>query len=392
MTTILPYALSGVLSIIPALSVFSGQALAPLLALFLLLLFAAYPESVKKLVPLSHSTVSLIISGFLLWGLISCSWAPNGAAALTLWAKLVFLVMGSVLAIRLFEEHPLPCPPMLLPTSLVMGLLVVLEERFSHGLLITFLQQLLGNASYEYALTELNRAATVLALFIWPALVPLIRKGRLLPAVLLVLLTVVVIISLKSLSAVMGVGAGMVVFLLVFRLQGRALTWLLVATFIAIILLPFVMYLQDPAALAAHFPHLPESARHRLYIWDFASHKAMLHPWLGWGFNTSRVIPILPEDMLWGGNSPLPLHPHNSILQLWLELGIPGVLLFAGLIAALGSHIRIYAADRAYMAACTASLMAYFIIGLTAFGIWQEWWIASACLVGIGLFNVRKEV
>lgn len=390
MTTILPYALGGVLSIIPALSVFSGQALAPLLALFLLLLFVTYPESVKKLVPLSHSTISLIISGFLLWGLISCSWALNGAAALTLWAKLVFLVMGSVLAIRLLEAHPLPLSPMLFPASLAAALLVMLEERLTHGFLITLLHQLLGNPFYEYALTELNRAATVLALFVWPALVPLIRKGRTLPAILLTLLTVAVILSLKSLSAVMGVGAGVVAFLLVFQLQGRALTGLLVATLIAIVLLPFVMYLQDPAAIAAHFPQLPESARHRLYIWEFASHKAMLHPWFGWGFNTSRVIPILPEDMLWGGNSPLPLHPHNSILQLWLELGIPGVLLFAGLIAALASYIRIYAADRLYMAACTASLMAYFVIGLTAFGIWQEWWIASACLVGVWLFSVRN--
>ncbi len=90
------------------------------------------------------------------------------------------------------------------------------------------------------------------------------------------------------------------------------------------------------------------SAGHRLLIWSFVGDRIAEHPLRGWGLDSSRAIP--------GGRDPirpdetwLPLHPHNAPLQLWLELGVPGAVLFAllsGLALARSRPRRLAAALR----------------------------------------------
>ena len=75
------------------------------------------------------------------------------------------------------------------------------------------------------------------------------------------------------------------------------------------------------------------SAGHRLLIWSFAGDRIAERPLIGWGLDASRAIPG-GDDPIRPGESWMPLHPHNAALQLWLELGVPGAVLFA-LLAAL---------------------------------------------------------
>ena len=63
-------------------------------------------------------------------------------------------------------------------------------------------------------------------------------------------------------------------------------------------------------------------------------------PLLGWGLDTSRAIPggtdlrpihyIVPwsDKPITHPDQNLPLHPHNAALQIWLELGLFGVIAF----------------------------------------------------------------
>ena len=69
---------------------------------------------------------------------------------------------------------------------------------------------------------------------------------------------------------------------------------------------------------------------HRRIIWSFSKEKILERPLFGHGIFSSRDIgdqyKILNNDdkIL----SAIPLHPHNSILQLWLELGVIGIIFF----------------------------------------------------------------
>ena len=89
--------------------------------------------------------------------------------------------------------------------------------------------------------------------------------------------------------------------------------------------------------------------------------------------------PVL-QPWIFGKMQLMPLHPHNAPLQLWLELGIPGALLFVAITACLLIAIARRLRDR--LAAATAATVLLVAITLSSFsyGIWQTWWLAALWL------------
>jgi exopolysaccharide production protein ExoQ len=115
------------------------------------------------------------------------------------------------------------------------------------------------------------------------------------------------------------------------------------------------------------------SAGHRLLIWSFVGDRIAEHPLSGWGLDSSRAIPG-GKDPIEAGATWLPLHPHNAPLQLWLELGAPGAVLFA-LLAAWGWFALARACwPRLLAAAAGGSLATGLVASFATYGIWQEWW------------------
>ena len=116
------------------------------------------------------------------------------------------------------------------------------------------------------------------------------------------------------------------------------------------------------------------SAGHRLLIWSFVGDRIAEHPLAGWGLDSSRAIPG-GKDPIEPGETWLPLHPHNAALQLWLELGVPGAVLFALLTGICrGSRSARAEWPRLFAAAAGGSLATAFVASLATYGIWQEWW------------------
>jgi O-antigen ligase len=77
----------------------------------------------------------------------------------------------------------------------------------------------------------------------------------------------------------------------------------------------------------------------------------------------------------------LPLHPHNFILQVTLELGFIGTffLLFLAHLCIQGIFkLRIYPLC---MGALAATFSSFLIIASISYGIWQSWWICTLWLV-----------
>jgi O-antigen ligase len=121
------------------------------------------------------------------------------------------------------------------------------------------------------------------------------------------------------------------------------------------------------------------SAWHRLEIWSFVCRHIAQRPVLGWGLDSSRAIPggtdLTPEGRPW-----LPLHPHNAPLQLWLELGAPGAVLFALFAARVWLALGAAPWPRLYAAAAGGSLVTALVVALGSYGAWQEWWISTEFL------------
>jgi len=127
--------------------------------------------------------------------------------------------------------------------------------------------------------------------------------------------------------------------------------------------------------------HLPDSWLARVEIWNYMSYRILEHPWLGWGLGTSHLLPITtphPEQNVFIHTAAG--HPHNAIVQLWVELGVPGLALglaFAWLTLAqaarLEERLRPYAFG-AWMAGLSLSLV--------AFNYWSDSLFACFALTG----------
>ena len=70
---------------------------------------------------------------------------------------------------------------------------------------------------------------------------------------------------------------------------------------------------------------------HRFLVWEYVSKEILKKPILGHGLGTSRfigqnIILNVPNTQLVikGG---IPLHPHNNFLEIWLELGLLGIII-----------------------------------------------------------------
>ena len=71
----------------------------------------------------------------------------------------------------------------------------------------------------------------------------------------------------------------------------------------------------------------------------------------------------------------MPLHPHNLALQIWLELGFPGVVLL-GILLLLPLRLTRAGFDREASAIACGQFAAAFIISSFSYGAWQSWWLA----------------
>ena len=125
---------------------------------------------------------------------------------------------------------------------------------------------------------------------------------------------------------------------------------------------------------------------HRLLVWEYVGKNILKKPFTGYGIGTSRligqnIIHNIPNTNIEikGG---IPLHPHNNLIQIWLELGLLGALIMSLIwikIIKFGINVR----KSSYIigtGVCTSIVTTFVICNLT-FGVFQAWWMAS-----IGLF------
>jgi O-antigen ligase len=121
------------------------------------------------------------------------------------------------------------------------------------------------------------------------------------------------------------------------------------------------------------------SVGHRLLIWSFAGDRIAERPLTGWGLDASRAIPG-GDDPIRPGEPWMPLHPHNAALQVWLELGAPGAVLFALLAAFAWGVLARAEWPPLFAAGAGGSLTIAFVGCFGTYGMWQEWWLGTLSL------------
>jgi O-antigen ligase len=237
---------------------------------------------------------------------------------------------------------------------------------------------------------RLNQIAVWLAILLLPFAALLVCRGRVLLGVAAGLVMGGTVFLLDGTAAKTALALSLPVAALLYLRRGLVARIAAALSVVAVMTAPLTLpLLADDPEVLQDADTVKTSLAHRFYIWDFAGKRIAERPLLGWGLDSSRAIPG-GKELIRLDQTRLPLHPHNAPLQVWLELGLPGAVLFAALLGWLWLRIATAAWPPLYAAACGGSLAAIYAILSAGWGIWQEWWLATLALAAFAILAMER--
>lgn len=275
------------------------------------------------------------------------------------------------------------------------GFALLGEEVLGGAKVTLFLRDIFGKADVGQANVGnlLNLGITMASLYLWPWAALVWRKWPVILALPLVVAAASILHFSNADAPLFGLMAGLLAAVAVFtvpRVASIAIAAVLVMGVIGAPLLPNVILSGLDINVKPRF--ISDSGYHRLLIWETTANKIFARPVFGYGFDTSRAMYNKTQKVRtmrydkdgkawWGVTSePIPLHPHNNILQVWLELGAGGALLLLALLLSIVKNIRTATISRLDRAVCFGFFISVVTVASISFGAWQGWWLATQWL------------
>jgi O-antigen ligase len=374
--------------ITPLLVFFSAMAMTPLL--FILLLLALAPFSIAHVRSAFHALAAdrnlcIVLALLLLWPCVSAFWSLAPAVTLKAWVSVALVCFAGALAFKATKaESPLP-PRVILGMTIAIALacLLLLLEQLPEGGIIRLVAEHMGGDAARFMGKTVNRGLCALAVIIWPVSYGLGLIGQRKLAAALVVLLGLGLAVMGSLSAQLGFVAGLVTMLLVRALPRLIPLLLLVAVPLLFFTMPFLtMWALNQPFTINNLAELRDMSSGRILIWPALIEAGSGHDWLGWGMKTSNLLVIPQETLDFIGILATPLHPHHSMLQVFLELGLVGLALVSAALALMLRRLgAAFPARHPAQAAAYATMIAYLAAGFSSFSILQNWWVALPWIV-----------
>ena len=334
----------------------------------------------RRLILSDIATVpAALFAALMVWGLLSALWSPDPLHTLPRAAKVTLLAVAAMA----MGSAGLISAPRRLASFLLAGFIIALPTATVDLALGGAISKPFSDRVYQPA--WLNQVSVTFAILLLPTSAMLIEAGYRRSGLLFAAATAGTVFALVGTAAKVALACGLPIALLCYYRRAAITGIAAVLSVLVIVTAPLTFARIDHWAGFVHTADSVKlSAGHRLLIWSFVGDRIAEHPLRGWGLDSSRSIP--------GGSDPirpnetwLPLHPHNAALQIWLELGVPGAVLF-GLLGGW-FWLAVGRADwpRLYAAGACGSLATAFVASAATYGIWQEWWQGT---LAISLFMV----
>jgi O-antigen ligase len=321
----------------------------------------------------------------MLWGLLSITWSihPLDTLKQSL-ANLLTFVSFSIFFAALIKQDIVSSKQM------ITCMIVIFVASF-----LLLMTQALSDLTIRHFLHNSNRVlkpnAEVLAILVLPIFAYFMYRKRYLWGALFyfaaLALTYVVQIRTSFIALVVGALAAVFYYAL-----PRLTIWITTASsIIYVFVMPVIFSSQVLVKRISDIPHIPESFVHRFYIWTFVAEKIKEKPWLGWGINVSHNFPGCDDKIfqsVW--MAQLPSHPHNEVMQIWLEQGLIGAILLACFHGSLFWQVR-KVPDRLVKSMYGFYLVSSLIVLAMSHSLWHKWWITWIALCGGLLIAVSRE-
>ena len=382
------WVLAVLLALTLPMAVISVNAIVIIVAI-MALWFAVIRVYRRSLPEIEQRGLVLIVVLLLVWSVCSLAWSIDPALT---WSRLARLAAGLAagwLALALMAEQAAVEGAAgrladALAVALAASAAFVIAHALSGGSLMEWLALRRPHPDTLIALSGTNNAAVMLAVWLLPSLILIRRRRGNAVALALFALGAGAIFLSESSAAKLALLAAMAAFAI--AAMGKFAAALLTAAIgIVTFALPLLAWIEERpfAALRSLFEQaglaLPETALHRVCIYDFVLEKIWARPLTGWGLGTSRRLPGGEVKIAALERELLPMHPHNAAFELWVELGVGGGALLAA-IAIMVATVAIRRAAAPARAAAMAALTAYLCIGMLNYSAWSSWWLAAAFL------------
>lgn len=364
------------------LAMMSPLALAPLFAATVLLAAFGARRDLRALA-WPRVAVALFLAT-LCWAALSAIWAIEPARVPRLLASFGLSALGGIVLISIADSlghESRRCVGDAFVVGMVAALVVLTIEAVPRylGLRPTPQQWIVSTLSLRFDASSLNRASAVIAISVWIAASVVARRHGWRLAWLLPAWSAVIAPAFESLAAMAAGAIAACAAAVVGRARRAARALMLAAIAVAFVLMPL---LPNWAPFRAYFADRARdgSVWHRAEIWFFVAERIAERPLLGWGLNAARSLPG-GKEQIQPGVERLPLHPHNGVLQLWVELGVVGAALGAAIAVAATLYATSRARDVSARIAMTTSLAAGLTVVCVGYGLWQGWWMAALWLI-----------
>ena len=322
--------------------------------------------------------VAVLLGALVGWGLLSSLWAIEPRRSLIIALRLAGMFLAGLALIAAANEIAAPARLMRwLAVGLATALVLAVAQFASDGALTAALHD------REFYGSALNQAEDGIGFLLLPLCAALAARRRYIVAAALGVAAAAVMFVLVGNTARIGFVVGIAaagLFYACRRWMARAGALASAVLILAApVIFPPLGQITGAYQVAEHFKN---SLWHRLQIWAFVGGRIDEKPLFGWGLDSSRAIPggNAPIARGYPGQTVLPLHPHNAPLQLWLELGLPGAVLFAMIVAGLWLRLGRAGWPPLYAAAAGGSLVTALVVAVGSYGVWQEWLVSCEFL------------
>ncbi len=343
----------------------------------------------------SHKSVVISLIGFLSLCLFSTFYSLNPVNSLAQSFKLsVILIFGFYLLLSMLDIKTLDSRLFL--NGYYIALVFCTIEYLFNGVATKFISYYILHKNIYFDPTHLNRGMAFLAIAIWVAFAILLKNGQRVRAYNLLIFTTLIIFTYTSESAKLGLVIGMVTYILAIIFTDKFAKIFQIGLVSVYILIPIILYnlIYNPH-LQIIVKYLPWSFEHRLYIWQNVLDLISLEPLTGFGANASRIISGLDLSSLSINShsiSLLPIHPHNAVLQILLELGTFGLILYLSFwLSIISSIAASNSIDKETKPFIYTIIATYLAISQSSFDIWISWWLCQIFIIIFYLIACNKS-
>lgn len=311
---------------------------------------------------------------------LSSLWAVNPGMASEQSTKLVLIFLTILALQRLAPPLERPAHRYGAAVGIALAALILIAELSTDGILRQYVYG--PNPAY------MNRCVVTVSLLMWPTLALTTGAYRHWARAGTVALVVAAVALSSSESALLAIAAGLLVTGMALVSNRLAVAGVIVVSTAAFIAMPMtVQVIADLAAETGVETLIDLSSQRRLEIWAEFSRIALVKPVFGWGLESSRYFGVIDVPGVVWSIGPVH-HPHNPILQIWVELGAIGVVL-AGLVM-VGVILSVSGLPGRRRSFAYGAITATLAISSVSHGAWQSWWICLLMLIA-ALFTFEER-